>query len=278
MQQLHFELAERYFTESMRLAERYAGRDSISVALCAPMIGQIWYEQGRLDEAETLVAGLMSVIDVAVLLDSVLIAYRLLIRIAAARSDVGQAYALLDLARGPYTGPGPELTTEMFRDWDSAARNSVNDFEAVIRPRHREIDALLARGDRHGFFYRMSGSGSTVFKVSGIGTRSLDADAKLPNEIAEVRNDEVMRERIVTGGHGRVRGEHAGGCGCLESCLERQTLRETLAQKLENEKGGVSLVQMPDRGSDPDRSQRAQPADPVAIERGRSSGGSRLIC
>jgi LuxR family transcriptional regulator, maltose regulon positive regulatory protein len=99
MQQLHFELAERYFTESMRLAERYAGRDSISVALCAPMIGQIWYEQGRLDEAETLVAGLMSVIDVAVLLDSVLIAYRLLIRIAAARSDVGQAYALLDRAQ-----------------------------------------------------------------------------------------------------------------------------------------------------------------------------------
>ena len=99
MQQLHFGLAERYFTESMRLAERYAGRDSISVALCAPMIGQIWYEQGRLDEAETLVAGLMSVIDVAVLLDSVLIAYRLLIRIAAARSDVGKAYALLDRAQ-----------------------------------------------------------------------------------------------------------------------------------------------------------------------------------
>lgn len=94
--------------------------------------------------------------------------------------DTGEAYALLDAARGPYTGPGPELTTEMFRDWDSAARNSVNDFETVIRPRHKDIDALLARGDRHGLFYRMSGSGSTVFKVSGIGTRSLDAEAKVP--------------------------------------------------------------------------------------------------
>jgi LuxR family transcriptional regulator, maltose regulon positive regulatory protein len=99
IQQLHFGLAERHFTESMRLAERYAGPDSISVALCAPMIGQIWYEQGRLDEADTLVARLMSVIDVAVLLDSVLIAYRLLIRIAVARSDVRQAYALLDRAQ-----------------------------------------------------------------------------------------------------------------------------------------------------------------------------------
>jgi LuxR family maltose regulon positive regulatory protein len=96
MQQLHFGLAERYFTESMRLAERYAGRGSISVALCAPMIAQIWYEQGRLDEAEKLVAELMSAIDAAVLLDSALIAYRLLIRIAAARSDMRQAYALLD--------------------------------------------------------------------------------------------------------------------------------------------------------------------------------------
>jgi 4-diphosphocytidyl-2-C-methyl-D-erythritol kinase len=94
--------------------------------------------------------------------------------------DTGEAYALLDAARGPYTGPGPELTTEMFRDWDSAARNSVNDFETVMRPRHKEIEVLLARGDRHGLFYRMSGSGSTVFKVSGIGTRSLDAEAKVP--------------------------------------------------------------------------------------------------
>jgi LuxR family maltose regulon positive regulatory protein len=99
MQQLHLELAERYFAESIRLAERYAGPDSISVAQCAPLIGQIWYEQGRLDETETLVAGLMPVIDVAVLLDSVWIAYRILIRIAAARSDVRQAYALLDRAQ-----------------------------------------------------------------------------------------------------------------------------------------------------------------------------------
>ncbi|GAC1419457.1 MAG: 4-(cytidine 5'-diphospho)-2-C-methyl-D-erythritol kinase [Gemmatimonadaceae bacterium] len=106
--------------------------------------------------------------------------------------DTGEAYALLDLARGPYTGPGPELTKEMFHDWDSAARNSVNDFEAVIRPRHREIDALLARGDRHGFFYRMSGSGSTVFNVSGIGMRSLDADAKIPSLVIPVGTKRIV--------------------------------------------------------------------------------------
>ncbi|MEA3092322.1 MAG: hypothetical protein QOJ04_3664 [Caballeronia sp.] len=95
MQQMHFVLAERYFTESMQLAERHSGPKSISAALCAPMIAQIWYEQGRLDEAEALLVDLMPVIDLAVLLDSTLIAYRVLVRIATARADIEQAYALL---------------------------------------------------------------------------------------------------------------------------------------------------------------------------------------
>ena len=94
--------------------------------------------------------------------------------------DTGEAYALLDEARGPYTGAGPKLTTEMFRDWASAARNSVNDFEPVMRRRHKEIDALLTRGERGGLFYRMSGSGSTVFKVSGVDPKSLDLQAEVP--------------------------------------------------------------------------------------------------
>ena len=99
MQQMHLALAERYFLESMRLVEHYAGPQSISAALCAPMLGQIRYEQGRLDEAEALLVDLMPVVDAAVLLDSVLIAYRVLVRIAVARSNAAQAYALLDRAQ-----------------------------------------------------------------------------------------------------------------------------------------------------------------------------------
>ncbi|MFM0504822.1 LuxR C-terminal-related transcriptional regulator [Paraburkholderia caffeinilytica] len=98
MQQMHFTLAERYFNESIQLAERHAGPKSISAALCAPMIAQIWYEMGRLDEAEALLADLMPVIDLAVLLDSTFIAYRVLVRIAIARGNTRQAYALLDHA------------------------------------------------------------------------------------------------------------------------------------------------------------------------------------
>jgi 4-diphosphocytidyl-2-C-methyl-D-erythritol kinase len=94
--------------------------------------------------------------------------------------NTGEAYAMLDAARGEYSGPGPELTTEMFRDWESAARSSVNDFEAVIRPRYPPIDALLGHGEKYGQFYRMSGSGSTVFKVAGVSTRSMLADDEIP--------------------------------------------------------------------------------------------------
>ena len=111
MQQMHFALAERYFTESMQLAERHSGPKSISAALCAPMIAQIWYEQGRLDEAEALLVDLMPLIDLAVLLDSTLIAYRVLVRIAIARGDTEQAYALLDQAQSlGYTRRWDRLT------------------------------------------------------------------------------------------------------------------------------------------------------------------------
>jgi 4-diphosphocytidyl-2-C-methyl-D-erythritol kinase len=107
--------------------------------------------------------------------------------------DTGEAYALLDEERGAYTGAGPELTTEMFRDWNSAARNSVNDFEPVMRRRHKEIDAILSRGEHGGSFYRMSGSGSTVFKVAGVRRRSSGSEAGItPPEIPE------RTKRIVT--------------------------------------------------------------------------------
>ena len=94
--------------------------------------------------------------------------------------DTAEAYGLVDEARGDTSSRTPELTTEMFADWESAARNSVNDFESVIRPRWAEIDMLLARGARTGLFYRMSGSGSTVFKIMGVTTRRVDPDSKVP--------------------------------------------------------------------------------------------------
>ncbi|MFM0205821.1 LuxR C-terminal-related transcriptional regulator [Paraburkholderia sediminicola] len=99
MQQLRCPLAERRFNEAMALAEQHSGPQSIAAALCAPMIAQLRYERGLLDEAEALLVELMPVIDLAVFLDSMLIGYRILIRIAAARGNFTHAYALLDTAQ-----------------------------------------------------------------------------------------------------------------------------------------------------------------------------------
>lgn len=95
--------------------------------------------------------------------------------------DTAQAYGLLEESRGDSSSRSPELTTEMFADWDSAARNSVNDFEPIMRPRWPEIDTLLTRGARSGHFYRMSGTGSTVFKVAGVNTRSVESKSSPPS-------------------------------------------------------------------------------------------------
>jgi len=92
--------------------------------------------------------------------------------------DTGQAYALLDESRGDSPVRTPELTREMFADWEAAAKHSVNDFEPVIRPRWSEIDTLLALGSHFGLFHRMSGTGSTVFKVTGVTTRPVKSAAK----------------------------------------------------------------------------------------------------
>ena len=94
--------------------------------------------------------------------------------------DTGEAYRLLDESRGDRPGSSPELTGEMFGDWESAARLSMNDFEPVIRPRWPVIDALLRRGELYGLFYRMSGSGSTVFKIPGVTTRGFEKKAEPP--------------------------------------------------------------------------------------------------
>jgi 4-diphosphocytidyl-2C-methyl-D-erythritol kinase len=49
-----------------------------------------------------------------------------------------------------------------------------------MRPRWSEIDTLLSRGAQFGLFYRMSGSGSTVFKVTGVTTRPIQSRDSLP--------------------------------------------------------------------------------------------------
>lgn len=98
MEQIRLSVAERHFADAMRLAEEFAGPRSSSAALCAPLIAQIRYEQGYLEEAEVLIEDRLQIIHATGLLDTVLTAYVVLVRIALSRSNIERAYALLEQA------------------------------------------------------------------------------------------------------------------------------------------------------------------------------------
>jgi LuxR family maltose regulon positive regulatory protein len=93
--QARFDLAQRHAQDGMRLAEQHAGAQSGAAALCAPLLAELHYEQGRIDEAEGWLIDRMPAIDAVVMLECVLRSYLVLARIAAARSSIEHAYALL---------------------------------------------------------------------------------------------------------------------------------------------------------------------------------------
>jgi LuxR family transcriptional regulator, maltose regulon positive regulatory protein len=97
-QQLRIAAAERYYLDALRLAERYVGPNSVAAALPASLIARIRYEQGRLDEAESMLIDRVSLIDAGAMLDCVQSAYFVMARIAAHRTNLERANTLLELA------------------------------------------------------------------------------------------------------------------------------------------------------------------------------------
>ena len=95
-QQLRLGTAERHYAEGMRLAERQMGVNSIAAALPASLLAQIRYEQGRFDEADTLVIDRLPHISGVAMLECVLSAGLVLSRIAEWRGNLERAYALLE--------------------------------------------------------------------------------------------------------------------------------------------------------------------------------------
>jgi LuxR family maltose regulon positive regulatory protein len=97
-QQLRIAAAERYYLDAMRLAERYVGPNSVAAALPASLIARIRYEQGRLDEAESMLIDRVSLINAGAMLDCVLSAYFVMARIAVHRTNPERAHTLLERA------------------------------------------------------------------------------------------------------------------------------------------------------------------------------------
>ena len=97
-QQLRLGVAERCFLDAMRQAEEYVGANSVAAALPASLIGELRYEQGRIDEAEAAIIDRIPLINAAGMLECALRAYVVLARVSVARMNIDRAHALLEQA------------------------------------------------------------------------------------------------------------------------------------------------------------------------------------
>ena len=97
-QQLRLGVAECCFLDAMRKAEEYVGPNSVAAALPASLIGELRYEQGRIDEAEATIIDRIPLINAAGMLECALRVYLVLARVSAARMNIDRAHALLEQA------------------------------------------------------------------------------------------------------------------------------------------------------------------------------------
>ena len=97
-QQLRIVPAERNYLYALRLAEQHVGSNSVAAALPASLIARVRYEQGRLDEAESLLIDRMPLINAGTMLDCVLSAYFVMAKIAVHRMNFELAHTLFERA------------------------------------------------------------------------------------------------------------------------------------------------------------------------------------
>ena len=95
---LRLSAAERYYLDAVALAEQYVGPNSVAAALPLSLLAQIRYEQGRMDEAEGMLFDRLPILSATAMLDCVLSAYFVLVRLAAFRMNFSRAYTLLEQA------------------------------------------------------------------------------------------------------------------------------------------------------------------------------------
>ena len=90
--------AERTFAAGLELTHRWSSPGSASSALIAPFLARCRYERGDLDGAAALLNHRLPVIDEACFSETVLNAYLVAVRIAAARGGSGEAASIIEHA------------------------------------------------------------------------------------------------------------------------------------------------------------------------------------
>jgi LuxR family maltose regulon positive regulatory protein len=105
-QQMHLTVADRYYVEGLELAEQHVGPNSVAAALPASLLASLRYEQGRLDEAESMLIDRLPLISTGAMLECVWSAYAVMAKIAACRIHIERAHALLERAENHGTERG----------------------------------------------------------------------------------------------------------------------------------------------------------------------------
>jgi LuxR family maltose regulon positive regulatory protein len=98
VQQIRLTAAERYYLDAVALAEQHVGPNSVAAALPLSLLAQIRYEQGRMDEAEGMLLDRVPILSATAMLDCVLSAYFVLVRLALSRLNLSRAHMLLEQA------------------------------------------------------------------------------------------------------------------------------------------------------------------------------------
>jgi LuxR family transcriptional regulator, maltose regulon positive regulatory protein len=97
-QQIHLTAAERYYLEAVALAEQYVGPNSAAAAAPFSLLAQIRYERGQMAEADDMLFDRIPILTATAMLDCIMTAYFVLVRLAAWRMNFSRAYTLLEQA------------------------------------------------------------------------------------------------------------------------------------------------------------------------------------
>jgi LuxR family maltose regulon positive regulatory protein len=97
-QQFHLTAAERYYLEAVALAEQHVGLNSAAAASPFSLLAQIRYERGQIAEADDMLFDRIPILTATAMLDCIMSAYFVLVRLAAWRMNFSRAYTLLEQA------------------------------------------------------------------------------------------------------------------------------------------------------------------------------------
>jgi len=98
LQKARLGLAERHAHEALRCAHSHGGAQSVSMALAAPLMAQLHYQQGRSDAALALLTPLLALIDATAMHEAVIQAYQVLAHATYRQGHPAQAFELLERA------------------------------------------------------------------------------------------------------------------------------------------------------------------------------------